>query len=290
MMLSTPQSAGVFGGTPAVGRCHASPQEQDVMFARFCLRVRSKTESLSPAQHPKAAGTEKPSPSQPIPEFCHPSRFHAPPGDQEEMMARLRARVGGSEASEAEWTEMRSRYERRERAWDAHVKSRKTPNRRATRPAPSPSNQYCPSLSTTPARDQRLSPGTIRTLVLIRAVIGRDSSRIITRKYLAHTLGYSERTAQRHLSLLRQYGYITSRLVNAPNGRTLGQRIRVTSAARPFWQTEGSGLSPLQPFPINGVSEDRKRAPQGGGTSPDFAEEFASKGMSASPERRPPSG
>ncbi len=290
MMQSTPQSAGAFGGTPAVGRCHASPQEQDVMFARFCQRVRSETESLSPPKHSTAAGTEEPPPSRPIPEFGHPSRFHAPPGDQEGMIARLRARVGGSEASEADWAKMRSRYERRERAWDAHVKSRKTPNRRATRPAPSPSNQYCPPLSTTPARDQRLSPGAVRTLVLIRAVIGRDSGRIITRKYLAHTLGYSERTAQRHLSLLRRYGYITTRMINAPNGRTLGQRIRVTSAARPFWQAGGLDLSPLQPFPINGVSEDRKRGPQDEETSPDFAKEFASKGMSASRERRPSSG
>lgn len=283
MVLSTPQSAGAFGGTPAVGRCHASPQEQDAMFARLHARVTSEADILAPSKHPKAAGTEKPSPSQPLPEFCHPSRFHAPPRDQEEMITRLRARVGGSEASEADWAEMKSRYERRQCAWDAHIKNRRTPNRRATRPAPQPSKQYCPPLSTTPARDQRLSPGAIRTLMVIRAVIGHDSERIITRKYLAQTLGYNQRTAQRHLSLLRRYGYITTRLVNAPSGRVLGQRIRVTAASRPFWQTEGSGMSPLKGFPVNGASEDWLDPAA-------FAKGFASKGGSSTPERRPPSG
>lgn len=212
-----------------------------------------------------------------------PPRFYAAPPAQEDMVARLRARVGGLVATEADWEAMRVQSECRQRALDAYNKGLRRRDRRALRPPPAWSRQYTPAMPTTPTRDQRLCPGAVRTLLLIRAAIGRDSGRIIKRRYLAQTLGYSERTAQRHISALRRFGYITTEPVFTPDGRQHGQRFRVTDAARPFWTAREPRMSPLKDFPVNGESKE-------GQNPAAFSKEFTCKGISATTERRPPSG
>src|SRR5512135_2471561 len=95
-------------------------------------------------------------------------------------------------------------------------------------------------MATTAVRDQRLVMGARACLQLIRALVGRAASRLITKAVLARALGVSIRTIQRYLSEARTLGYITTMAVFDAAGRQIGQRISITDKLRPFWDVAKS--------------------------------------------------
>lgn len=238
------------------------------------------------------------------------SRFHASEAEFTALRARAYARAHPGcpvPQTEAEWAAaeaatqgaidaLRPRSERQQRALDAYVERRRTPNRRRLRPAPEPTRQYARNLAMDPVQDERLCSGAVRTLLQIRAAAGREGKRVITKAYLARKLRCSTRTVQRHISALREYDYISTEPVLAASGRQTGQRITVTHRARAFWDTQGlppnalverpsrkTPPSPLKSVPSKEASKERRGAAQPN-------QNGACRGSAARPERRPPSG
>jgi hypothetical protein len=64
---------------------------------------------------------------------------------------------------------------------------------------------FCPSRI---ADDQRLSDGTVRTYLIISNFLNEDGHSYCSNEWLAAKRGTDERTIQRHLEELQQYGYI----------------------------------------------------------------------------------
>src|SRR5512144_1722084 len=187
-----------------------------------------------------------------VPQGREPFRLHASDADFAAARASLAARMGrrrpetpdeeeaAERAARAAIEAMQPRSERRQRALDAYRAKARTRRPRMDRPAPKDSRQYAPAMATTAVRDQRLVMGARACLQLIRALIGRAASRLITKAVLARALGVSIRTIQRYLSAARALGYITTMAVFDAAGRQIGQRISITEKLRPYWEAAKS--------------------------------------------------
>src|SRR5512143_3902922 len=160
----------------------------------------------------------------------HGRRLPETPEEEEAAERAARAAIDG----------MQPRCERRQRALDAYRAKARTRRPRMDRPPPKDSRQYAPAMATTAVRDERLVMGARACLQLIRALIGRAASRLITKAVLARALGVSIRTIQRYLSAARALGYITTRAVFDATGRQIGQRISITEKLRPYWDAAKS--------------------------------------------------
>src|SRR5512143_3766500 len=183
----------------------------------------------------------------------HP-RFQASDAEFAAARAALAGRLGrrlpqtqeeeeaAERAARAAIDGMQARCERRQRALDAYRAKARTRRPRRDRPAPKDSRQYAPAMATTAVRDGRLVMGARACLQLIRALIGRAASRLITKAVLARTLGVSMRTIQRYLSAARTLGYITTMAVFDATGRQIGQRISITEKLRPYWEAAKSSM------------------------------------------------
>ena len=192
------------------------------------------------------------------------SRLHASAAESAAMQDRFLRRMGHTtpcseeEAAQvdpatlADYEARRQREARRQvrpfRHQAAHPANRiiggpaGTLGSRVSRPAPRPSRQYAQATSTEPIRDQRLSSGASRCLVLLRARLGRTASGVISKASLAKELGCHPRSVQRYFAALRTLGYITTSAVTNGRGRQTGQRITLAAKVLPYWdRTAGPG-------------------------------------------------
>ncbi len=171
---------------------------------------------------------------------------------RERMQAALAAAVATKRAHAAQvppdqqvafWVEQEARHKRAIRAHQAQRDGRRTPkpHRRTSAPTPAPSKMWCKAISLDAARDQRLSMGARMALSMIRALL--EAGRPISRAGLAALMGVSARTAQRYISQLRAYGYITTRLIHTAAGWVLGQMIELAAKVLPYFMREPPRIS-----------------------------------------------
>ncbi len=154
-----------------------------------------------------------------------------------------------------------ARTERAQRAMDAQRQGRKAPPpTRASRPAPRPSRLYSPEMACDAARDTRLMHGAARCFQLIYA-LQRGQLPRPTKRWLAEQLGVCQRTVQRYLKQLREFEYIAIEEIRTATGWMVGQVVRVTKKALPFFRQFTPkirmvlGETGLSPKKIPSVSE-----------------------------------
>jgi DNA-binding transcriptional ArsR family regulator len=181
--------------------------------------------------------------------------------EQNELLQSARSKTVTDEERRA-W-EMRT--ERAQRALDARREERRAPApKRASRPAPKPSRLYSPEMACDAARDTRLMHGAARCFQLIHAVQRGQLPRP-TKRWLAEQLGVSQRTVQRYLRQLRELGYIAVEEIRTATGWMVGQVVRVTKKALPFFRRFAPkngmtlGETVLSPIQIPPVSESTSR-------------------------------
>jgi len=181
--------------------------------------------------------------------------------EQNELIQSARSNSVTDEERRA-W-EMRT--ERAQRALDARREGRRAPGpKRAARPAPRPSRLYSPEMACDAARDTRLMHGAVRCFQLIHALQGGQLPRP-TKRWLAEQLGVCQRTVQRYLKQLRELGYIAVEEIRTAAGWMVGQVVRVTKKALPFFRRfaqEGGrtlGETALSSREIPSVSESTTR-------------------------------
>ena len=167
-----------------------------------------------------------------------------------------------SEEERRAWEE---RTVRAQRAKDAQREGRKAAApKRASRPPPPPSRLYAPEMACDAARDTRLVHGAVRCLQLIHA-LQRGQLPRPTKRWLAEQLDTSTRTVQRYLKQLRELGYIAVEEIRTVTGWMVGQVVRVTKKALPFFRRFAPkvrmtlGETDLSSIKIPSVSESTSR-------------------------------
>jgi hypothetical protein len=121
------------------------------------------------------------------------------------------------------------------------------------RPAPRQSRQYGMATPTTVDRDQRITSGAVRLAHLLVALAGRGDVVETERWRLAKQLGVSVRTISRYLSDLREdelterTGYVQTEHITDECGMTIGLRITILPALRPYWILEAQGVTDVSP-------------------------------------------
>lgn len=136
---------------------------------------------------------------------------------------------------QAFWKEQEVRHQRATCARKAQRDGRRTPRppSRASAPPPSQNKMWCKAISLDAGRDQRLSMGARLAVEFIRALL--ETGKPITRVGLAALMGVSARTAQRYISQLRHYGYITTRLLQTASGWVIGQMVELAAKVLPYF-------------------------------------------------------
>lgn len=124
----------------------------------------------------------------------------------------------------------------------AHVPARARPMPRHTRPAPNESRQYAQPMSTTAARDDRLTPNAKAFLQVLRARCGKGRETTITKGTMGAVMARSARTIRRYLVDLVRFGYVELETRKNGRGLHLGLIVRVTDLVAPFYE-EAKGLA-----------------------------------------------
>lgn len=119
---------------------------------------------------------------------------------------------------------------------------RKTHRPRRSRPAPNESRQYAAHMSTTAARDDRLTPNAKALLQVLRARAGKGASTQTTKFTLAAVMSRSARTIARYLRDLEWAGYITTEIRRNSRGLHLGLVVSLCEKVLPFFE-EANGLA-----------------------------------------------
>lgn len=124
---------------------------------------------------------------------------------------------------------------RRQRALEAQGKAGVKPSRHSAT-APRESRQYAQAMSTTAARDRRLTGQAKALLQVLVARAGQGEITSTTKATLAATLGCSARSIQRHLKDLALFGYIKKATRhNAATGMYAGLCLTIQAVVRPFY-------------------------------------------------------
>lgn len=130
------------------------------------------------------------------------------------------------------------------------------PRPRHGRPEPRSSRQYADTMSTTAARDDRLTPNAKALLQVIRARCGKGRETPTCKSTLASIMSRSRRTIARYLRDLERFGYINTEIRRTGRGLHTGLIITITDAVLAFfaeakglvrWLAETKGLDGL-PF------------------------------------------
>ncbi len=175
--------------------------------------------------------------------------------------------LGGS-VGEEEWRAWEERTARALRAKEARGIRNASPPKRASRPEPRPSKLYAPEMECDAARDVRLVHGAARCFQLIYA-LQRGQLPRPTKRWLAEQLGVCTRTVQRYLKQLRLLGYITVDEIRTATGWMIGQIVRTTRKALPFFRREarrnprnlGRQFCPPKQIPSVSVSTNEEAFP-----------------------------
>jgi hypothetical protein len=137
----------------------------------------------------------------------------------------------------------------------SHAQSPAPARPRHSRPAPNVSRQYAPPMSTTAARDDRLTPQAKALLQVIRARCGKGTQTTTTKGTLAAVLSRSTRSIARYLRDLEAHGYVTTSIRRTGRGFHVGLVVTVLEAVLPFWsETKALGrwlaetAGPFMPF------------------------------------------
>lgn len=116
------------------------------------------------------------------------------------------------------------------------------PRPRHSRPAPNASRQYANPMSTTAARDDRLTPQAKALLQILRARAGKGRKTVITKGTLAAVLSRSCRSIARYLRDLERFGYIVTEIRRTGRGLHTGLVVTLSEAVLPFF-AEAKALS-----------------------------------------------
>ncbi|MFY0736546.1 helix-turn-helix domain-containing protein [Aurantimonas sp. NFXS3] len=174
-----------------------------------------------------------------------------------------------------------------------------TPRPRHDRPEPRGSRQYADTMSTTAARDDRLTPNAKALLQVIRARCGKGRETPTCKSTLASIMSRSRRTIARYLRDLERFGYINTEIRCTGRGLHTGLIITITDAVLAFfaetkglarWLAETKGLDGL-PFAAEtpGIHRVTQLSPTNEVTKDSFLS--PRKGLSKDAGRRPkPSG
>jgi len=117
----------------------------------------------------------------------------------------------------------------------SHAQSPSPARPRHSRPAPNVSRQYAPPMSTSAARDDRLTPQAKALLQVIRARCGKGTQTATTKGTLAAVLSRSTRSIARYLRDLEAHGYVRTSIKRTGRGFHVGLVVTVLEATLPFW-------------------------------------------------------
>lgn len=104
------------------------------------------------------------------------------------------------------------------------------------RPEPRPSVQYAGHMSTTAARDHRLTPQSKALLQVLRARCGTGTRTDTCKTTLAHIMGVCTRSIGRYVSELVRFGYIETRIRRGALGLHVGLAIVITEKVLPCFR------------------------------------------------------
>jgi hypothetical protein len=166
-----------------------------------------------------------------------------------EALARIQALDPAQlAADEARWAE---RSARAARAKEAQRSGQRTPRPRDQNPAPRPTRLWAKSLSCAAMGDTCLTMGARAALVLIRALTALGER--ISKAGLAKLLGVAPRTVQRYLAVLRERGYIRTRLIANALGWIVAQAVEITDTVLPPHER------PARPSLLAAIAPQRRR-------------------------------
>lgn len=132
---------------------------------------------------------------------------------------------------------------RRRRALDSKHNKSPSPHRHQ-RPAPRENQQFCQSMSTRAARDDRLTPQSKALLQVLVARAGRGRFTDTTKMTLGLILSRCPRSIQRYLQELIKFGYIaTQTRKSRGSGFYVGIRIWIMDVVLPFFSQRGGDHS-----------------------------------------------
>lgn len=104
------------------------------------------------------------------------------------------------------------------------------------RPEPRPSVQYAGHMTTTAARDHRLTPQAKALLVILRARCGNGTATATCKTTLAHIMGVCTRSVGRYIRDLIRFGYIETRERRGQRGLTIGLAVAITEKVLPCFR------------------------------------------------------
>lgn len=113
---------------------------------------------------------------------------------------------------------------------------------RHSRPAPNESRQYSGEMSTTAARDDRLTPNAKAFLQVLRARCGKGRRTEFAKATMGAVMARSARTIRRYLVDLERFGYVRTEIRRTLRGVHTGLLIELTEKALPFFE-EAKGLA-----------------------------------------------
>ena len=101
---------------------------------------------------------------------------------------------------------------------------------------PRASNQYAPHMSTTAARDRRLTPQSKALLQVLRARCGKGTKTETCKTTLAHVMGVTTRSIGRYVAELVRFGYVETRARVGASGLYTGLVITITEKVLPCFR------------------------------------------------------
>jgi hypothetical protein len=125
---------------------------------------------------------------------------------------------------------------RRERAFRRQDGALRNEPARWFRPEPRPSVQYAGHMSTTAARDHRLTPQSKALLQVLRARCGTGTRTETCKTTLAHIMGVTTRSIGRYVSELVRFGYIDTRVRRGVTGLYTGLVVSITEKVLPCFR------------------------------------------------------
>lgn len=135
---------------------------------------------------------------------------------------------------------------RRKRAVDSKYHKAAPPHRHQ-RAAPRPSKQFCKSMATQAARDDRLTPQSKALLQVLVARTGRGRSTDTTKTTLGIIMNRCARSIQRYIQELVKFGYIRTQTIKSrQTGFFIGLRIWIMNSVLPFWAGKNTDYEPAK--------------------------------------------
>ncbi len=104
------------------------------------------------------------------------------------------------------------------------------------RPEPRPSVQYAGHMTTTAARDRRLTPQSKAMLQILRARCGNGTRTATDKTTLADIMGVCARSIQRYVAELVRFGYIETRIRRGRTGLYVGLLVGITEKVLPCFR------------------------------------------------------